>query len=386
MRRITLCCCLVTVGVARSLHAHEPESLPIAPPPALQPIPMDPTSLNAADPLTEQLERVLRKLETLEPGDDEAALRAKARGLSDIILTRKEAQVDCLLAEIERLRRLTDQPQSVLLKLVAIEVRRDLLGDLAPQLDELLGGRQRSPSEVARGDTLPAGFIRPASAAAAAGFRILDSNPFDHPLIERLREKRILKVLAEPSLVSATGRLASFVDGGSFPIEATTAEGSRTVLYKPFGTQLEFIATARPGNRLRLQTKFELSEKQVPSLFSFGSKVPELTTRGINTEIDLLAGQTAVIAGLVSRRKPSRFLQDVVTAPTEDALEKEQVTELCVFITPELVAQPGPPARLAPLPTDDEAGHPQKIIVPASFPDDLQYFPPTPIPRKGTLR
>jgi hypothetical protein len=61
-------------------------------------------------------------------------------------------------------------------------------------------------------------------------------------------------------------------------------------------------------------------------------------------------------------------------------------TEFLVFVTPEIEQTNAlrPAADLTPLALDpDEI---RRLLSPPGVPDDVQYFPASPIPRRGTLR
>src|SRR5207247_6609771 len=65
-------------------------------------------------------------------------------------------------------------------------------------------------------------------------------------MIRALQTKGLFQSLAEPNLVAESGKEASFLAGGEFPIPIAQASGggtSITVIFKEFGVRLSFTQT-----------------------------------------------------------------------------------------------------------------------------------------------
>src|SRR5256712_13475828 len=76
-------------------------------------------------------------------------------------------------------------------------------------------------------------------------------------LIRALQTKGLFQSLAEPNLVAESGKEASFLAGGEFPIPIAQASGggtSITVIFKEFGVRLSFTPTVN-GDRIHLKVK-----------------------------------------------------------------------------------------------------------------------------------
>jgi len=71
-------------------------------------------------------------------------------------------------------------------------------------------------------------------------------------VIQDLESKGVLQILAEPNLVTTTGKEASFLVGGEFPVpvpQAGAAAGAITIQFREFGIRLTFtpqVTTTRP--------------------------------------------------------------------------------------------------------------------------------------------
>src|SRR5439155_24239558 len=74
-------------------------------------------------------------------------------------------------------------------------------------------------------------------------------------VIKALQTKGLFQRLAEPKLVAESGKAASFLAGGEFPIPIAQPSGggtSITVVFKEFGVRLTFTPTV-VGDRVHLK-------------------------------------------------------------------------------------------------------------------------------------
>lgn len=154
------------------------------------------------------------------------------------------------------------------------------------------------------------------------------------------------KILAEPNLVTLSGRPASFIAGGEFAVPVVVGiEGAAaaTTNFRGFGTQVEFTPTVIDKDRIRLQVAPTVSAIN-DSLTNPVSGVPGLNTRSVFTTVDLREGQWLAIAGLIQDEQDGSkarvpFIGDV---PILDSIfSKKSVkrveTELLILVSPELV-------------------------------------------------
>lgn len=415
MRRMLALGLVFAILPAGGVGAHEPETLPTVEPAALSPTPEGPDSTETA---IGHLLKAAAHLDAAGMKDEAQRLRQRARDRAneENVVTRKEGELECLLEEIEQLRQLTGQPRSVVVYVTAIELSRAVLGDRARELDDVLG-RSRSIDDHEAVPIFPRGenvdqirsrlskrTLLQASASASGqrkSYTIVDGNPMSHPLLQELREKGLIKILAQPAVVAASGRSASFLSGGRFPIKSKTADDRFETRWMPFGTQLNVRADILPGHLVRLQTKLEISETNDKyAVIVEGDRIPGLSTRAINADTELRIGQTAVVVGLLSRsEKPSPGLADIVErllltgipelkeAPkTANQPKPGELREMIVLITVESMDQPSTPRSVQLIPAEIEPDELRRLISPPGVPDDVQYFPASPIPRKGTLR
>lgn len=164
--------------------------------------------------------------------------------------------------------------------------------------------------------------------------------------IEALKTESLLKILAEPELVTVNGRPADFLSGGEFPVLVPQSLGTVSVQYKQFGVQLKFIPYILGQGRLRLEIEPEVSERDnANSITLNGNTIPALTTRRVQTQVEMNFGQTLAIAGLINGRSTEQsfkipYLGDMpwIGAAFRRVRDDTAETELLILVTPELVA------------------------------------------------
>ncbi len=165
--------------------------------------------------------------------------------------------------------------------------------------------------------------------------------------IRALQTRGLFQSLAEPNLVAESGKEASFLAGGEFPVpvpQASSAGTSITVQYKEFGIRLNFTPTVN-GNRVHLKVRPEVSTLDFGNAVVLqGFRIPALSTRRTETELELEDHQTFAIAGLLNNSMISSMqkvpgLGDIPILGLmfrSKAAQKDQ-TELVVMITPEIL-------------------------------------------------
>ena len=168
-------------------------------------------------------------------------------------------------------------------------------------------------------------------------------------VIKALQTKGQFQSLAEPNLVAESGKEASFLAGGEFPVPIAQGSGANmaiSVSYKEFGVRLNFTPVIH-GDRVHLKVRPEVSTLDFANgVVLQGFRIPALSTRRTETEVDLLDGQTFAIAGLINNSMNSTLqkIPGIGDIPIlgllfkSKAASKEQ-TELVVMITPQILAR-----------------------------------------------
>jgi len=167
-------------------------------------------------------------------------------------------------------------------------------------------------------------------------------------VVKALQDKGLFQSLAEPNLVATNGKEASFLAGGEFPIPVVQSGGtgnSVTVMFKEFGVRLSFTPTVLGGDLINLKVKPEVSSLDFGNAVTVnGFRIPALTTRRTETEVELRDGQTFAIAGLMNNTVTDsmRKIPGIGDIPIlgwlfkSKSLQKNQ-TELVVMITPVII-------------------------------------------------
>ena len=167
-------------------------------------------------------------------------------------------------------------------------------------------------------------------------------------VIRALEQKGLFQSLAEPNLIAINGKEASFLAGGEYPYPVAQAgQGSTTITiqFKEFGVRLAFTPTVLGGDLINLKVKPEVSSLDFANGVSIsGFRVPALSTRRTETEVELQDGQTFAIAGLMNNTVSQTMskIPGIGDIPILGYLFKsrayqKQQTELVVMITPVIV-------------------------------------------------
>ena len=139
------------------------------------------------------------------------------------------------------------------------------------------------------------------------GLAAQNSNYMLQGFFQFLETHNLGKVLAEPHLLANSGEKAKFLSGGEIPIVIAQALNS-TIVFKTFGTSVEFIPTVVGRDDIELIVKPEVSEPDYThGVELFGFTVPAFVTRRAETMARLKDGQTLIIAGLILHEKVSQI-------------------------------------------------------------------------------
>jgi len=166
--------------------------------------------------------------------------------------------------------------------------------------------------------------------------------------IEDLQQRNILQILAEPNLLTATGKEASFLAGGEFPypvLQASSISNAVTIQFREYGVRLTFTPTILENGQIHLKVRPEVSALDYSNALTIsGFTIPALSTRRVESEMDLNDGQSFAIAGLVDDRvtKILSRMPGIADIPVLGKLFQSTSfnrtkTELLVLVTPRIV-------------------------------------------------
>src|SRR3990172_7686797 len=267
------------------------------------------------------------------------SLIAKAAGVAKAFLPDKAAVVNLLQL---------GEPHQIMLRVEVAEVNRKALRELgldfvhlgssfvlafftggnAGLLSTIFDQSNNSVSTDQRGSV----FVRSGNTRA---------------ILRALEEKGLVKSLARPNLIAASGASANFLVGGEFPIPVPGGGGTGTVTiqFKPFGVRLDFTPTLNDLGSINLKISPEVSDLDFEnSLNSGGFTIPALPTNPASTIVDLRPGQGLAIGGLLlsDDRKSLSKIPVLGDIPVLGALFRStsftrNETDLIIFVTPEIV-------------------------------------------------
>ncbi|HEX5228290.1 MAG TPA: type II and III secretion system protein family protein [Bryobacteraceae bacterium] len=197
--------------------------------------------------------------------------------------------------------------------------------------------------------------------------------------IQALEQHNLLQTLEEPTLMTTNGKEATFLVGGEFPIpvlQGGSNAGAVTIQFREFGVRLTFTPNITAHNDIQLHVKPEVSALDYTNALSFnGFTIPALSSRKMETSIELGEGQSFVIGGLIDNKLTETLsrLPGLSSIPILGNLFKSRSinksnTELIVMVTPE-ITMPLEPADAKPLPA-----MPRDFLVPLP-PGSTNAFP-----------
>jgi len=258
---------------------------------------------------------------------------------------------------VSRLR--TATPQQVFLQVRIAEVSRNLARDIGTNLltSDNTGGFQFGVAQ-GEGINIDTGAVIRNAIGTTLQAR---GNLFGLGIISALNLSEStgnVRTLAEPTLTALSGETSSFLAGGEFPVPISQSLGTVTVEYKQYGVGLAFTPTVLEDGRIQLRVRPEVSELTTEgSVRLNGFVVPALTTRRVETTVELGSGQSMVIGGLLRNHNTNTIARapflgniPILGALFRSTRYQRAETELIVVVTPYLVRPVS--ANQVALPTD----------------------------------
>lgn len=233
----------------------------------------------------------------------------------------------------------TPAPSQILLHVRFAEVSRSALESLGNQVIDVLNPHEASTDGDWRGITDSDGTVE---------LSLINSTSHLRAVIKALNETGDFKSLAEPTLLALDGEEASFLAGGEFPfptVQGANQSNAVSIEWREFGVRLNFTPTVTNFGNIRLDIAPEVSALDFAGGLSIsGFEMPTILSRRAETQVELREGQSLAIAGLMDRsiQESIRKLPLLGDIPILGALfqtrdERQQITELLVIVTPQIV-------------------------------------------------
>ncbi|MBX3422081.1 MAG: pilus assembly protein N-terminal domain-containing protein [Pirellulaceae bacterium] len=222
------------------------------------------------------------------------------------------------------------------------------------------------------------------------GWTVVDGATLATMNLEALKRNNLIKVLASPTLTAVDGRPASFNVGGEIPIVVPSGLGQVTVQFREFGTRLDYVAKVLGNGKIYLEVRPYVSELDPSrSVTVSGISVPGLRSRFLETGVELNAGQTLALGGLLQVRTEviNTGIPGLGDVPYLGALfrkvrEEQNEIELLITVTPDFAGPMDPhqvprtiPGMHSDSPNDKELYLKGYIEVPVSNHCELGFGP-----------
>ena len=192
----------------------------------------------------------------------------------------------------------------------------------------------------------PGGSLIPMllSQSLTYGLSFGNGNYQTQSLFQYLEQHNLAKILAQPHLLANSGEEAKFLSGGEIPIVIAQALNT-SIVFKQFGTSVEFVPTVVGRDDIELLVKPEVSEPDFAhGVQLFGFNVPAFVTRRAETMVQLKDNQTLIIAGLILHDKKTNinkvpYLGDVkyLGGLFRTTSYTNTETDLVMSVTPQIV-------------------------------------------------
>jgi pilus assembly protein CpaC len=230
-------------------------------------------------------------------------------------------------------------PQQVKLKVQVAEVSRDTVKQLGINLD----------GSITVG---PVTFGMESHPATGGASGVANSNGFTagyddgvlslNASLRALERRGALRTLASPTLTAISGQPATFLAGGEFPVPSGVSDGEVSYTFKEFGVKLGFTPVVKSNGNIALSVDTSVSELTTEGGFSIGGiTIPATKKRQATTSVELPAGQTLAIAGMLQDtiRQQVNQLPGLGNIPILGALFRSRdfihsQTELIILVTP----------------------------------------------------
>ncbi|KWD49794.1 secretin [Burkholderia ubonensis] len=248
-------------------------------------------------------------------------------------------------------------PQQVMLEVKVAEVSKTLINQLGSAFNIQGGFGSWSGALVSN---LLAGVASGIVANKA------NNRPF-RVAVDAQNTDDLVKILAEPNLVTISGQEATFLAGGKIfiPVPQSNTGGGTTITLQEeeFGVALRFLPTVLSNGSISLKVAPEVSELSQTGVTLTATNVagasilPLITTRRASTTVQMADGETFAIGGLIKNNVTGalKAVPGIGEIPVLGALARstsfqQDRTELIFIVTPHLVK----PLQTAdvPLPTD----------------------------------
>jgi pilus assembly protein CpaC len=164
-------------------------------------------------------------------------------------------------------------------------------------------------------------------------------------LLQALKDENVAKIMAEPRLISLSGRPASFLDGGQQAVPVPAGLGQVGIEFHDFGTRLSFLPIVLGNGKIHLEIEPEVSSLDPTAGTTInGTTVPGRKTEKVHSVVEIEDGQTYVLGGIIQHslngttsKVPVIGELPVIGAFFSRKSFDESEFELLIIVTPHLI-------------------------------------------------
>ena len=169
-----------------------------------------------------------------------------------------------------------------------------------------------------------------------------------------LIEEDKARTLANPKLVTLSGKEASFLVGGEVPYITVETEGRTKVEWKDYGVNLKINPLVNSKNEIKAQIEAEVTDLDWANAVTHsGYSIPAFKKRQAQTELFLNEGDTIFLAGLIKNedsrnveRLPWLSRVPILGELFKSTQFRDKRTELVISITPRIIGEKASPEYL----------------------------------------
>jgi pilus assembly protein CpaC len=227
----------------------------------------------------------------------------------------------------------------VMLKVTVAEVKRTVIKQLGINLSGTLG-YGATVLNFNNTSQFPINGVPP-NGSTIAKF------PSVNATLQAMEQAGVVHTLAEPTLSAISGESATFIAGGKFPYPTppNTVGGAAGYSWQTFGVSLAFTPVVLSEGRISLRVMTEVSELAPENSVTIaGTTVPGITTRNVETTLEIPSGGSLAMAGMIQTQTKQNLtgLPGLMQLPVLGTLFKSRdyinsQTELMVIVTPYIV-------------------------------------------------
>ena len=171
-----------------------------------------------------------------------------------------------------------------------------------------------------------------------------DRNALDARINMLIQEDKA-RTLANPKLVTLSGKEASFVVGGEIPYVTVETEGRTRVEWRDYGVGLKILPVVNADRAIRTTIEAEVSDLDwANAVEEQDHRIPAVKKRSAQTEIMLNDGDTIIIGGLIKNedsrnvdRLPWLSKVPILGELFKSTAFRDKRTELVISLTPKLI-------------------------------------------------